>query len=129
MRMHWSGRAALAVIALLSTTACGAVYAQGRGYPDNYPYPSRGGVYRGVDIAYERGLEDGYQRGRDAARDRDRFDPRRERWYRSADRGYDRRYGPRNQYRQVYRDAFVRGYEQGYREGRYRDNGRYRRRW
>ena len=91
MRMHWSSRAALAIIVLLSSTACGAVYAQGRGYP-NYPNPSaRGGVYRNVDSAYDRGFRDGYERGLDAARDGDRFDPRRERWYRSADRGYNRR--------------------------------------
>lgn len=129
MRMHWWGRAVLALIVLLSSTACGAVYAHGRGYP-NYPYPApRGGVYRGVDVAYERGFRDGYDRGFDAARDGDRFDPRRERWYRSADRGYDRRYGSERQYREVYRDAFVRGYEQGYREARYRNDGRYRRRW
>jgi hypothetical protein len=125
MRMHWSGRAVLALTALLSTSACGAVYAQGRGYP--YP-SSRGGVYRNVDVAYDRGLQDGYERGRDAARDGERFDPRRERWYRNADRGYNRRYGSERQYREAYRDAFVRGYEQGYREARYRDNGRYRRR-
>jgi hypothetical protein len=127
--MQWAGRAAVVLSALLFTTGCGAVYAQGRGYP-NYPGP-RGGVYRGggyVDAAYQRGLDDGYRRGLEAARDGDRFDPRRERWYRSADRGYNGRYGSRNQYRQIYRDGFTRGYEQGYREGRFRDNGRYRRR-
>jgi hypothetical protein len=133
MRMHWTGRAAVVLFALLTTTACGTIYAQGRGYP-NYPsYPSpRGGVYRGggyVDAAYQRGLDDGYRRGLDAARDGDRFDPRREGWYRSGDRGYNRRFGSRTEYRQIYRDGFTRGYEQGYREGRYRDNGRYRRRW
>ena len=127
MRMHWSGRVVLAVIALLSTTACGAAYAQGRGYP-NYPSP-RGGIYRNADIAYDRGYQDGYERGRDAARDGDRYDPRREGWYRSADRGYNNRYGSRTNYRQSYRDAFVRGYERGFSETRYRDNGRYRRRW
>jgi hypothetical protein len=129
MRMHWTGRAAVILFALLTTTACGVTYAQGRGYPN---YPSRGGVYRGggyTEAAYQRGLDDGYRQGSDAARDGDRFDPRRESWYRSADRGYSGRYGSRNQYRQIYRDGFVRGYEQGYREARYRDNGRYRRRW
>lgn len=130
MRMHWTGRAAVLLSALLTTTACATTYAQGRGYP-NYP-SSRGGVYRGggyADVAYQRGFDDGYRQGLDAARDGDRFDPRRESWYRSADRGYDRRYGSRNEYRQAYRDAFSRGYEQGYREARYRDNnGRYRRR-
>jgi hypothetical protein len=128
--MQWAGRAAVLLFALLTTTACGTTYAQGRGYP-NYP-SSRGGVYRGdryVDVAYQRGFDDGRQRGLDAARDGDRFDPRRESWYRSGDRGYSSRYGSRNEYRQVYRDAFARGYEQGYREAGYRDNRRYRRRW
>jgi hypothetical protein len=125
--MQWSGRAVLAVLVLLSSTACGSVYAQGR----NYPYPSsRGGVYRGggyVDVAYDRGFDDGYRRGLEAARDGDRYDPRRERWYRSADRGYQGRYGSRTEYRQVYRDGFTRGYDRGFREGD-RDNRRYGRR-
>jgi hypothetical protein len=119
--MHRVGRAAMVIAALLFTTACGTVYSQqGRGYPND---PSRGGVYRGgsyVDSAYQRGIDDGYRRGFDAARDGDRFDPRRESWYRSADRGYDRRSGSRDEYRRVYRDGFTRGYEQGYREARYR---------
>jgi hypothetical protein len=120
MRMHWVGRAAVVVAALLFTTACGTVYSQqGRGYPN---YPSRGGVSRGgyVDAAYQRGIDDGYRRGLEAARRGDRFNPRRDSWYRSADRGYNRRYGSRSEYRQVYRDGFTRGYEQGYREARYR---------
>jgi hypothetical protein len=121
MRMHWVGRAAVVIVALLFTTACGTIYSQqGRKYPT---YPSSGGVYRGgghVDSPYQRGIDDGYRRGFDAARDGDRFDPRRESWYRSADRGYDRRYGSRSEYRQVYRDGFMRGYEHGYREARYR---------
>jgi hypothetical protein len=130
MKLHWVGRSAAVLVVLLSTTACGTLYArQGRGYP-NYPNdPSpRGGVYRGggyADAAYQRGLDDGYRRGMEAARDGDRYDPRREGWYRSADRGYDRRYGSRDGYRQVYRDGFTRGYDRGYRDGRY--NGRYRR--
>jgi hypothetical protein len=132
MRMHRTGWTAAVLFVLLSTTGCGTIYAQqGRGYP-NYPNsPSpRGGVYRGGgygygDVAYQRGFDDGYRRGMEAARDGDRYDPRREGWYRSGDRGYDRRYGSRDGYRQVYRDAFGRGYDQGYREGRY--NGRYRR--
>jgi hypothetical protein len=130
MRMHWIGRAAVVLSALFFTTACGTIYAQGRGYP-NYP-ASRGGVYRGgndIDAAFRRGVDDGYRRGLEAWRDGDRFDPRRESWYRSGDRGYDRRFGSRTEYRQIYRDGFARGYEQGYREGRYRDNGRDRRRW
>lgn len=128
MRMHWMGRAAV-LFAVAAAAACSPVYSQGRGYP-NYPSTSspRGGVYRGgyVDTAYQRGFDDGYTRGLDAARDGDRFDPRRERWYRSADRGYSSRYGARNEYRQVYRDGFTRGYDRGYREGRY-ENRNYRR--
>ena len=127
MRMHWASRAVLVVTAVLSTAACGVAYGQGRGYP-NYPYPSRD-VYRGGDVADEHGYEDGYRRGHEAARDGSRFNPRRERWYRSADRGYNRRYGSRSDYKEAYRYAFTRGYEQGYRDARYRDNGRYRRRW
>ena len=129
MRLQRIGRSAVVLVTLLSSVACGTIYAQGRGYP-NYPNDPRGGVYRGGgyrDPAYQRGFDDGYQRGLDAARDGDRYDVRREGWYRSADRGYDRRYGSRDGYRQVYRDAFARGYDQGYRDGRYRNNGRYRR--
>lgn len=131
MKMQWFSRVAVLLLALVST-ACGTVYAQGR----SYPYPQgpgpRGGVYRGggyADEAYRRGYDDGYQRGLDAARDGDRYDPRRERWYRDADRGYDRRWGPRADYRQFYRDAFTRGYDAGFRDGRYRRNDPYRRRW
>lgn len=101
-------------------TACGAVYAQGG---PRYPYPGTRGptVYRGYsDPAYQRGYDDGYRQGFDAARDGERYDVRRERWYRSADRGYDRRYGSRNQWQRVYRDGFTQGYDLGYRDGRYR---------
>ncbi len=138
MRMHgWVRSVTIlgaVLFTLVFTTACGSIYAQGRNYP-NYPtypgYPgSRGGVYRGgyQDPAYACGFDDGYRRGLDAARDGDRYDVRREGWYRSADRGYDRRYGSRNEWRHVYRDGFAAGYDQGYRDGRYQ-NGRYRRRW
>ena len=45
-----------------------------------------------------------------------KFDPRRERWYRDAERGYDRDYRmSRNEYRDVYRRGFMDGYETGYR--------------
>jgi hypothetical protein len=138
--MHWGVRVSAILFALLVTTACSSVYAQGRrNYPNypNYPdYPSsRGGVYRGggnQDPAYMRGFDDGYRRGLEASRDGDRYDVRRDGWYRSADRGYDRRYGSRNQWRQSYRDGFTSGYDRGYREARYQDdryrNDRYRRR-
>jgi hypothetical protein len=131
-----AARSAAALLALFFTTACSSVYAQGRQYP-NYPsypnsqtYPgSRGG--RGYENpAYTRGYDDGYRQGLEAGRGRDYYDPRRESWYRSADRGYDRRYGSRTQWRQVYRDGFGVGYDVGYRDGRYGSDGRYRgRRW
>jgi hypothetical protein len=125
MRMQRGIRLAAILFTLFATTACGTVYAQGRrGYP--YPtYPSqRGGVYRGgySNPAYERGFDAGYRRGLDAARDGDRYDVRRERDYRNA----DRRYGSRSEWQRVYRDGFASGYDQGYRDARYRNNGRYR---
>lgn len=129
MSVQWLGRALAVFVALVVSAGCATTYAQGRNYPN---YPRSGGIYRGggyADTAYQRGFDDGYRQGLDAASDRDRYDPRRESWYRSGDRGYDRRYGSRNDYRQAYRDAFVRGYDRGYREGRLRDNDRARRRW
>jgi hypothetical protein len=98
------------LLALVVAPACGSIYAQGRPRYPNYPnypnYPGSRGGYRGnSDAAYSRGYEDGYRQGLDAARDGNRYDVRRERWYRSAERGYN----------------------VGYRDGRYRDNGRYRR--
>ena len=133
MTSHRGVRLAAILLAFITTTACGSVYAQGRPrYPNSPTYPndpnypgSRGGrVYQ--DFAYSRGYDDGYRQGLGAARDRDRYDVRRESWYRSCDRGYDRRYGPRTQYLQVYRSGFSTGYDVGYRDGRYRD-GRGRR--
>lgn len=89
-------------------------------YPDGrYPGDYRGGGYGYRSPAAEYGFREGYERGRDAARDRDRYDPVRERWYREGDRHYDRRYGSREQWKQEYRDAFRQGYDRGYREGRY----------
>ena len=126
-----AARSAAVLLALFFTTACSSVYAQGRQYP-NYPnYPTYPGTRSGrvyQNPAYTRGYDDGYRRGLEAGRDRDYYDPRRETWYRSADRGYDRRYGSRTQWRQVYRDGFSAGYDVGYQEARYRDSGRYRNR-
>lgn len=70
------------------------------------------------DLAFRNGEEDGYKEGlRDGERG-ERFDPIREKRFRSADHGYDRRYGPRELYKDRYRDGFRRGYEDGYRDGR-----------
>ena len=65
--------------------------------------------------AYDNGVRDGVEKGREDANGRDRFDPRRHRWYRDAERGYNSRYGSREQYRDEYRRGFLAGYEQGYR--------------
>jgi len=82
------------------------------------PYGS--GAYGVGAAARERGFAEGYDKGREDGRDRDRFDPRRHKWYREGDRGYRREYGPRDAYARVYREAFVQGYERGYREARSR---------
>ncbi len=72
---------------------------------------------RGGGVAFNNGYSDGYEKGLDDGHDRDRFDPTRHKWYRSADRHYESRYGSRTQYANVYRDGFRRGYEAGYRDG------------
>jgi hypothetical protein len=109
----------------------GQAYPQGPGSP---PYPNRPGEGRGYgtrygydDYARSTGYRDGYDQGFDASRDRDRFDPRRERWYREGDRGYKRdTYMPRDRYKDLYRRGFLEGYESGYRDaqrGYYRGGG------
>jgi len=92
-----------------------------RRYPD-YGYPGGGypgGGYGYNDPAREHGYREGFEKGAEDARDGDRYDPRRHKWYREGDRHYNSRYGPREQYARAYRDAFQQGYEAGYR-GRYR---------
>ena len=94
-------------------------YPQSGRYPDDRYPGAAGGVYGYRSPAAEHGYREGYERGRDAARDRDRYDPVREKWYREGDRHYNRRYGSRDAWKQEYRDAFREGYDRGYREGRY----------
>lgn len=103
----------------------GAVFSTGPQYPPPPPYAgrSRPGEYRdyrgygGREYALNRGFNDGYEQGFKAARDRDRYDPRRERWYRSGERGYERDYRmSRGEYRDFYRRGFLEGYEAGYRD-------------
>ena len=65
--------------------------------------------------AYQQGYRDGLDKGREDANDRDRFDPNRHGWYRSADRGYDNDYGTKSQYQIRYREGFQAGYSEGYR--------------
>jgi len=97
-----------------------AVYDR-RGPSRNSPYGGYGIPERGYGygtVGSERGFSDGYDKGRVDARDGDRYDPRRHKWYRQGDRGYRRDYGSKDYYKRLYRDAFLQGYERGYREAR-----------
>jgi hypothetical protein len=92
-------------------------YGDGRYGP---PYGDRGyGYPQGRDqryvSAFDNGRRDGFEKGQEDARDRDRYDPRRHKWYRNAERGYQSAYGSRDRYRDEYRRGFIAGYEQGYR--------------
>ena len=99
----------------------------GYGYPQGPGYPGRPGDARGYgygsgydEYALSTGYRDGYEQGLDASRDRDRFDPRRERWYREGDRGYKRDARmSRDRYKELYRRGFLDGYEAGYRDAQY----------
>jgi hypothetical protein len=102
------------------------------GYADGYRRYSRGpGAYppygnngrygypqARYNTAYDIGARDGLEKGREDARDGDRFDPRRHKWYREGDRDYNSRYGSRDRYKDEYRRGFMAGYERGYREWR-----------
>jgi hypothetical protein len=102
---------------------------RGYGRRDGYRYPqapngSYGGAYPRGGYGYrspaaQYGFDEGYQKGREDARDRDSYDPVRQKWYREGDRHYNSRYGSRDQWKSEYREAFKQGYERGYREGRY----------
>ena len=114
--------AVLALAGTLGTRPAAAQYGPQSGYRPPPPRPNHqqpvpyGYGYGSHDPAYERGLTDGYDVGRDDARDRDRYDPRRNRRYRSGDSGYRGWYGPREYYRNSYREGFLAGYDRGYRD-------------
>jgi hypothetical protein len=95
-------------------------YPQGGGY--GYPQGGRYGYPQGRDDRYlspfDIGARDGFEKGREDARDNDRFDPRRHKWYREGDHDYNSRYGSRDRYKDEYRRGFTAGYERGYRGGR-----------
>jgi hypothetical protein len=98
----------------------GGWYPAPGGHPDRAPAPPRPTYPAyGSSPAYDRGFHDGYEEGAQAARDRDRYDPRGEKAYRKGDRGYDGRYGSKELYRREYREGFLAGYDRGYREGRH----------
>ena len=70
--------------------------------------------------AFDNGARDGFEKGREDARDNDRFDTRRHKWYRDAERHYENEYGSKERYKDEYRRGFLVGYEQGYRGAYYR---------
>lgn len=109
----------MSVLALgLTLTACAPAYGQWGGWGNRSRYGSNND--RDERRAHEQGYNDGYRQGRDDARDGDRYDPRGQREYRSADNG---RYGDRD-LRRAYRQGFERGYEQGFRDNRRRSGRR-----
>lgn len=81
----------------------------GSSYPNGSAIP-RGGYSQAADIGYR----DGVEAGRNAARDRDRYDPVRAKRYREGDHNYNSRYGSREEYKREYRAAFEQGYREGY---------------
>ena len=94
-------------------------YGNNRYGDDRYGYGDRGyGYPQGRDqrvvSAFDIGRRDGFEKGQEDARDRDRYDPRRHKWYRDAERGYENRYGSKDRYRDEYRRGFVAGYQQAY---------------
>ena len=92
---------------------------------DTYGNRSGNGSYgrssRNERAAFDTGFRDGVRQGREDARDGDRFDPRGQREYRTADNG---RWGSR--FDDEYRNGFLSGYEQGYRDARDRGRGQNR---
>ena len=110
----------LSVLALgLTLAACAPVYGQ---WGNTQPRGGSYGGYRAEQQVFDQGYQDGYRQGRNDARDGDRFDPRGQPEYRSADNGRYRS----NDARRVYRQGFERGYEEGYRDARGRRNQRRR---
>lgn len=94
-----------------------------RGRPDQRDGRGYGGIWDRrssprFDLAWRNGEEDGYKEGLKDGEKGDRFDPIREKRYRSGDHGYDKRYGSKEVYRNRYRDGYRYGYEQGYQDGR-----------
>lgn len=92
------------------------------GYPPyrndgRYGYPPYGNNGRD-NTAFDIGARDGFEKGREDARDGDRYDPRRHKWYREGDRDYNSRYGSKDRYKDEYRRGFLAGYDRGYREWR-----------
>ena len=104
-----------ALVLLLAATLTGCAYdtyGNRRGGNGNSGY-GNGNNSRNERAAHDNGYRDGLRQGRADARDGDRYDPRGQRQYRSADNG---RWGSR--FDDEYRNGFVNGYEEGYRDAR-----------
>ncbi len=115
---NFSLRTSVAVLAAaVMLTSCAPAYGQ---WGNSRPGNGSNGGYRVERQVFDQGYQDGYRQGRDDARDGDRFDPRGQREYRSADNGRYRS----SDGRRVYRQGFERGYEEGYRDARGRRNQR-----
>jgi hypothetical protein len=111
----------MSVLALgLTLAACAPAYGQWGSWGNRSRYGSNND--RIERQAHDQGYNDGYRQGRDDARDGDRFDPRGQREYRSADNG---RYRD-SDVRRAYRQGFERGYERGFRDNRGSRNQRRR---
>jgi hypothetical protein len=103
----------VALLALAGSAMLSAAPAMAQGRPDQRR-DDRGTIQRGrqdprddrgyggerdrrgtprFDLAYRNGEEDGYKEGEHDGKKGDRFDPVREKRFRSGDHGYDRRYG------------------------------------
>jgi hypothetical protein len=105
----------MSVLALgLTLAACAPAYGQWGNWGNRSGRGSNS--YRIERHAHDQGYTDGYRQGRDDARDGDRYDPRGQRDYRSADNG---RYRD-GDVRRAYRQGFEQGYSQGYRDNRRR---------
>jgi hypothetical protein len=81
---------------------------------------SRGGCGYGL----ERGRSEGAERGYRDARRGDRFEVRRDSWYRDGDRGYKGWMGPRGQYAAGYRQGFEAAYRRAFASARDDRHGR-----
>jgi hypothetical protein len=115
MMFKTAGAAAFVLATTLAASACAY---------DTYDNRGRYGTVsnaRNERAAFDTGYRDGLRQGRADGRDGDRFDPRGQREYRTADNG---RWGSR--YDDEYRQGFASGYERGYRDARNTSGGQRR---
>lgn len=123
--MHARKWTRLLAAAVACVVLAAPVLAQPRDQSRNWPSSARrttddrGGrrTTRGYqEPAFARGYDDGYARGATDGRGRNRYDPVKDKDYRTGDVGYAATYGSRDAYRNNYRAGFRQGYEDGYRD-------------